>query len=863
MKNLNPNVLPKSIAKALAKEEVFTKALFERPESLSELLPYDEYIESSRMFRHKDGSLGAVFEAEILEHEPMTAEQMISGVEGLKSWFTLPENCALQILFDQSATSSHDAEVQHIESQYPDGHSVSKALFAARVAKIKAACNTSGPLSPLRRRTLVSIRYFPALSESRLARDLLKRGEAVLYKEMKGFIQESRNFTQIITNFQHNSKVPLKQLGAAELLDVTRRFFNPKTYYKRSFARYNPNLPLSDQIIYHAPILDYAGIEREGIKTRTLTLKTSPQYAYPGGMAYFTKLTFPFKLSLNFSFPSRNQVKTFFDMKEFFLQNTPSAKAKRQREEVLAVQDKLAREDRCLHLSFSVIVEGESDEMLESRVREIVNVFHNDLECETILEDDIGLGLCLNSLPLNYNPKSDYSTKRAIRILRSDATKFVPIFDSFRGLGKPLQLYLSRENNLVKFSLLENETSNHTVVLADSGSGKSAFVIDCIQAAKRMSPEPLVFVIDKKSSYTMLSEYFDGDLTVFDRTKEMPFSPFRGVYDEEKIAFLTNLIVSCVKLTSPSFEFDSSHTGAISKALKLAYQKKAAQAGLAYVEGELMKQAIDTEVELSMDDFVAELGALPAEASFESAVKETEELLQKLTPFYGDGIYAQYFRGKAAAKRKVPKSFYIYDLDALDSDPVLQALMTMAVTEEIRRIIKLPENQGRTGFIVLEELGMLGRDNPTASRFILDAAETFRKLGYWLIGLTPRPQNYFELEAGKAMWSVADNFLFLQMSADNVEYLAKQSSLLDEASKEIIKSLRTKRGQHAEVFYMNKKKSKQGAFRYFQTSLDRWLAPTNAKDAREAAKAIKRFKDQKWQALEFLAETFPQGVEAT
>jgi hypothetical protein len=71
------------------------------------------------------------------------------------------------------------------------------------------------------------------------------------------------------------------------------------------------------------------------------------------------------------------------------------------------------------------------------------------------------------------------------------------------------------------------------------------------------------------------------------------------------------------------------------------------------------------------------------------------------------------------------------------------------------------------------------------------------------------------------MWGVADNFLFLQMSADNVDYLSKQSSLLDEASREIIKSLRTKKGQHADVFFMNKKKTQQGAFRYFQTPLDR------------------------------------------
>jgi hypothetical protein len=111
------------------------------------------------------------------------------------------------------------------------------------------------------------------------------------------------------------------------------------------------------------------------------------------------------------------------------------------------------------------------------------------------------------------------------------------------------------------------------------------------------------------------------------------------------------------------------------------------------------------------------------------------------------------------------------------------------------------------------------------------------------------------------MWSVADNFLFLQMSGDNVDYLTKNSTLLDEASREIIKSLRTKRGHYAEVFYMNKKKTKQGAFRYFQTPLDRWLAPTNAKDAREAARALKQYKNHKWQALEYLSATYPMGVE--
>ncbi|MGK5086908.1 TraC family protein [Bdellovibrionota bacterium FG-2] len=861
MKSIHGVQIPDPIARSLWKNDLYVDALFKRPESLGALLPYDEYLPAQKVFRMKDGSLGAVFEATLLEHEPMTSDQIIAAVDGLRSWFHVPSNTTLQITFDQAAISPLDARFRSFSEAYRDPNPVSKFLYDARVSGIQGACNTTSPLAPFERRLWISLRYFPTVSAYSGKRMLMQKGEALLLNETKEFVRELQLFSHLVTDFEHSSKIKLRQCGAQDLLDVLRRFFNPKTYYKRSFATFNPNVPLSDQLIYSSPTLDYLGIQREGVMTRTLTLKTSPQFAYPGGMAYFTKLGFPFRLSLNFKFPTKSETKTFFDLKEFFLQNTPSARAKRQREEVLEVQDKLARDDRCLHMTFTLVVEGETEEVLDQRVRDVVNIFHNDLECETIVEDKIGLGLCLNSLPLNYIPKSDHASQRFIRILRSDATKLVPIFDSFRGLERPLQLYLSRENNLVKFSLLENETSNHTVVLADSGSGKSAFIIDCIQAAKRMSPEPLVFVVDKKSSYPMMSHYFDGELTAFDRNQPMPFTPFRGVYDEEKIAFLTQLLMAAIKLTSPAFGWDSTKGAALTQAIRNAHTKRSREIGLVYVDGALKREVSDAAIEITMEEVVAELSSLPSMREFETFGAIVEELTQALLPFYGEGIYAHYFRGAPERANSRRTSLYIYDLDALDSDPLIQALMTMSVFEEIRRIIRLPANTGRTGFIVLEELGMLGRDNPTASRMIVDFAETLRKMGYWLISLTPRPQNYFELEVGRAMWGVADNFIFMQMGADNVDYLLKHSALLDEASSEIVKSLRTKRGSHAEVFYMNKKKTKQGAFKYFQTPYDRWLAPTNSKDMKEATEALLRFPGEKWKALEYLAATYPQGVQ--
>ncbi len=833
-------------------------ALFKRPESLSSHFPFEEVLEDERIVVNRDGSLGVVFQMTLAEHEPMTESQVLETVASLGSWFSLPEQASLQVIYEQMPLSPDDPRFREWQGANGSGHHVSKFLFSKRLAMIQEG-QVPG-IMPLDRRAFVTIRWMPHGKRKTPFSSFFRDPNETLLHEADRSVKEITEFLHLVRSFESSSEIKLRRLGGDELLDILRRFFNPVTYYQRPFAAYNNSQPLSDQIVYSSPTLTFDGIRREGVKSRTISLKTSPSFAYPGGMAYFTALPFPLRIALNFSFPSKMKVKKFFDMKEFFLENTPSAKAKRQKEEVLQVQDRLVRDDRCLHLSFHVTIEGTSDDELDSRMREILNIFLQRLECETIIEQDIGAALALNSLPLFYDVKSDLSARRYIRILRSDAIKFLPIFNSFTGLSDPLQLYLSREGNLVKFSLFENETSNHTVVLADSGSGKSSFVIDAVQAAKRMTPEPLVFVIDKKSSYLMLSEYFDADLTVFGQNGEVPFSPFRGVFDEEKIAYLTQLLASGVKLMSPSYLMESDAFAIMAKAIRLAHQRKCLEAGLSLKDGLLIKDQDAADPILTMEDVIAEMATLSSLDEFEKYAETIDQLIQKLSPFYGDGVYARYFNATESKEKERSKLLYIYDLDALDNDPVLQSLMTMAVVEEIRQTIKLHQDEGRTGLVILEELQMLGRGNSVGKQFVLDAAETFRKLGVWLVSLTPRPQNYFETEVGQAMWGVADNFIFLQMSSDNVEFVAKKSTLLDEAGVEIVKSLRTVRGSHADVFYTNKKKTKQGAFRFFQTPYDRWLAPTNAKSALEARLSLKKFPADKWQALQELVDKYPEGV---
>ena len=678
---------------------------------------------------------------------------------------------------------------------------------------------------------------FQAQNQSARSCGLLERGEGLLFDTMNEITREVADFSQILAQFIDSSRVPLNRVNGSGLIEFLRRFFNPKEYLARDFAPFNPHVPISEQIVYAGPTGSFEGLEREGIKTRTITLKTSPRRVVPGGMANFLSLDFPFKLSLNFSFPKAKGVKSYFDIKEFFLQNSPSARSRRQLQELKVIQERLAHDERCLFMTFCVIVEAEDEELLNQRTRAITSVFHNDLECEVIREEMIGLGLCLNSLPLFYTPAADLSSQRFVRIMTKDAAKLLPIFDSYRGRDQAMQLFLSRENNLVRFSWVGNEISNHTAILGDTGSGKSKFALDCVQSLKMLgdSPEsePLVFVIDKRASCESLCKEFGGSLSVFDPAKGMPFSSFRGAFDDGKIQFLTKLILTAVKLTSTSFEAESHHLSIISRALKEAYLRRARERGITYQDGNLVAAGSGGEVSVSMDDVISSMSKLTAEQEFESLKDPIEDLITRLMPFYGDGVYATFFRGEAKADRAESKLLYAYDLEALDSDPTLRVLMSMCVIYEVMSIMSRPENVKRGGALYIEELGCLGRDNPIVGNFVVEAAERMRKMGFNIIGVAPNPRIFFETEAGKAVWGGADNFFFLKMSPDNVRYLGEKSSLLGPAGLEILSTLETKNGECAEVFYTNKDGTHQGAFRYIQSDLDRKTSVNSERDKRE------------------------------
>ena len=493
------------INQALAKHKILARALFERPESLSSLIPYDEYLPDFKLFRQKDGSLGVVYEVTLCPHETKTSQEIMSLLRNLKAWFNLSQEFTLSLLFEQAPISPFDSAWKGLVTpQDFSRQDIPAKLHLSQVDQLRHS-QELGKKPPLRRRLLLSIRQFelkrPAKERAKRIRAELSNPDQTLSHETQGFIKRVRLLEHTLSQFELNSPLKLSRLTGEEFCDFLRKTFNPVTYYKRPFAKLNPSVALSDQVIYCPSSLTFSGIEREGVKTRTLSLKNAPSFAYPGAMAYFLSLKFPFRICLNISFPSPGAIKRHFAVKDFFLQNTPSARTRQQKAEIDSLQEKLVREDKVLEMSFHVALEGRTDDELDLYTKECLARFQGKLECEAIVETDIGLGLWMNMLPLVYHPIANYTARRAVRILASDIVHFCPVFDTFQGTRQCQSLYVSREGGLVPFSLKSFGNSHMTAVLGDTGSGKSGQVIELLLGELRKEPRPLIFVIDYKTSY--------------------------------------------------------------------------------------------------------------------------------------------------------------------------------------------------------------------------------------------------------------------------------------------------------------------------------------------------------------------------
>ncbi|MBY0316353.1 MAG: TraC family protein [Bdellovibrionales bacterium] len=800
--------------------------------NIVEFFPYLEFLDEHRLFVLKDKSLGVIYRVNLLDHAPMLFEDIKEYQESFERLLDLPRNCVLQFFALQAAVTESEIEKLGTLSWSPESDTA-RFFYEKRLESLKDRARKS---ELLRREVYFSIQFVPDASKFSLSSLIpTKIKDDFLYEIDKHYFHADE-FEKVLSRMEATARLKLERIDGEKLRQIVRKTVVPNE--EMVPAPVVPVIPLSEQILFQDVLCDNEGLSGK-IHTRTVSLLVPGEHCEGDGIG-FLNLDFPSVVSMRITKPSKASVVKTLGIKEWCTKNSFSLRSKRQFEDIQETKKKLALDDFCLHLSWSVTVFGKTKEEAEVRANFVLGLAVDKFKCNGIIESDCGLDIFVNSLPLCFDRRGEWGSQRFIPLHKAEVACFLPVFGSFSGDKDVLQLFENREGGFFGMSPLSSQTSQHALFVSDTGGGKSFLINSLLNAVKLLPLEPVVFVFDFNTSQTMNAKLYHGEISRCHPNVAPSVNLFRGVYDEKKVSVLSNWMCEAIRLTSPSFVIESEHREALAQSIRLAYGKKLESQGTTFVEGELIATPLGGKITLSMDDIASELSYLPAKKGFEKYEVIVEALLVKLRSFYGDGMYANYIRPNEDEEESFDKKFYVVDFEGIKEDSILLSFSVASAFEQVRQVKMRPENENRQVFAVLDEIAELGRSCPLISDYFVSKAETSRKDAFWIWGATNRPTNFCEVPVCKALLGVVGHIYILPMSPKNIEHFANETKLLTLADVENIGSLRIEKGQWGEVCYISIDGKKKFIGRNRPSRFEYWQTPSNAEASRAAVKMLKK-----------------------
>src|SRR5690606_16906217 len=121
-------------------------------------------------------------------------------------------------------------------------------------------------------------------------------------------------------------------------------------------------------------------------------------------------------------------------------------------------------------------------------------------------------------------PSADADIWRYKSMTSQHATVLIPVFGEWKGTGTPHINLISRNGQVMTFSMHDSGSNKNMIVAATSGGGKSFFCNELILSY--LSEGAKIWVVDVGRSYEKLAESLDGNFLAFGSDSNVSMNPF-------------------------------------------------------------------------------------------------------------------------------------------------------------------------------------------------------------------------------------------------------------------------------------------------------------------------------------------------
>ncbi|ECW9023996.1 TraC family protein [Campylobacter jejuni] len=516
------------------------------------------------------------------------------------------------------------------------------------------------------------------------------------------------------------------------------------------------------------------------------------------------------------------------------------------RKESVSILERIDNQKEKLYaFDLNVIVSGDNYNEASLNASTIISYWNKGGGKAIVLDEALGIHQLnlIASLPMGINKEYMFDITVKYRSMFPDQiSQFIPLEADFK-LNIPNLILFSRRAQIAGLDLFVSSSNYNAYLVATSGAGKS--VLLNMLAFNSYARNDRIFIIDQDNSFINICDAVGGQYLALDPSKPISFNPFSGLKNNDRDSFAEDLeyLSRLIYMLGSSKNQDR----ALEDERLIKAKTQAIMEELFLSKGNTM-EVTDIRDELAkVDD------------------QRFRDFTDQLRPFCKEGIYGKYFNGPC--EFNIEKEFIVTEFKGLEGYDDLKDPLIMLLIYHINQLMYMStDRKSRIQIIIDEAHRFLGK-NPKMDDFIEQAYRRARKYGASAIIATQGFDDIYNAKDGglsRAGTVIVNNSaykIFMKQTETSVNMLIKSEVFsLSETDKEILRSIRTIKGEYSELFLMTPDDVKLP----YRLVVDKYFYYLTTTDATDKAK-IKELTDQGiplGEAIDLLANTKTKSNEA-
>ena len=830
-------------------EQSDVKALYARPPSFTDFLPWVEYLPESGCFVLEDGvSLGALFELTPVGTEARTAEFLTALRDGIQTAIS-------------EAIPELDEDPWIIQFYVQDDPSLSgllRSLAAYLPAAVKEQAYTHHYLALLREH-LERISQPGGLFEDALTgtawRGQVRRVRAVLYRRLSprgrppSALEVEAAFNDVATKWTAAlaaAGIRCRRGTGEDLYRWLLPWFNPRPEcgagdVERLLAAApypgDEDLPfgadLAETLMLSMPRSDGATATWwfDDLPHTVVTvqgLRRAPEIGHmtaerPSGdqvFSLFDRLPEHTTMVLTITVKPQDVVRNHVGLVKRAAVGD-SAEADLTREDAAAVEREMATGNKLYPLGMAFYVRGEDLAALRTHINQLnALLLPNGLQPIAREADLLALNGYLRNLPMAYDVRLDRASRRSRLVFSKHIANLLPLYGRSRGTGNPGLVFFNRGAEPLVFDPLhraDRKKNAHMLILGPTGAGKSALLVNLLQQMAAVH-RPRMFIIEAGGSFSLLGQHFaslglDVNQVTLNPGTDVSLPPFGDalrLLDKDRRMRLLDDPATLEDFEAEDEDDDAEGPGRdilgemeIAARIMITGGDEREDARMTRADRLLIRNAIlmaakavaaEGRDQALTRDVVATLHGIGRDSNLPEHRRNRAQEMGDGMALFCSGLAGQFFDRPGSPWPEADVTILEMGMLAREGYEDQLTVAYISMMSHINDLVERHQSDARPTLVVTDE-GHIITTNPLLARYVVKITKMWRKLGAWFWIATQNLEDF--PDASRKMLNMMEWWLCLVMPKEEVEQIARFKDL-NEEQRSLLLSARKEPGKYVE-----------------------------------------------------------------